>query len=113
MMEWNNITDTNQIDLLIKSSFDKPQVIFKHSTRCSISSMALNRFERLWNYDEKTVIPHFLDLIEYRQLSNAIAIQFNIMHESPQLLLIKNGVCIYNASHNGISVATISGYLNK
>jgi bacillithiol system protein YtxJ len=79
-------------------------VIFKHSTRCSISMMAKRKFELDWTDLPEDISLYFLDLIKYRDLSNQIAHDFQVHHESPQLLLIKDGECILDQSHSGISV---------
>ncbi len=113
MIQWNNLADINQLETLIANSFKVPQVIFKHSTRCSISSMVLGRFERFWNLESSLVAPHFLDLIANRSLSNTIGTKFDVMHESPQLLLIQDGVCIYHSSHNSISVESLNLHLTR
>lgn len=105
-MNWIPLTELAQLDLIKKQSFDSPQVIFKHSTRCSISSMALNRLER--ETPPSNTHFYFLDLIKYRAISNEIAEQFNVYHESPQILVIKNGECVYDESHQGISMFEIA-----
>jgi bacillithiol system protein YtxJ len=102
---WKDLYQTAQLDLLIKASAAKPQVIFKHSTRCSASSVAKNRIEKKFNEGE--IDFHLLDLIKHRELSNKIAEVFHVYHESPQVLLIKNGECIYDESHLGINAAEI------
>ncbi|RYY32441.1 MAG: bacillithiol system redox-active protein YtxJ [Sphingobacteriaceae bacterium] len=79
-------------------------IIFKHSTRCSISMMAKRRFELDWESLPEEIPLYFLDLIRYREISNQLAADFHVYHESPQLLLIKNGECILDQSHGGISV---------
>ncbi|OCX52442.1 bacillithiol system protein YtxJ [Mucilaginibacter sp. PPCGB 2223] len=79
-------------------------IIFKHSTRCSISMMAKRKFELDWDELPEDISLYFLDLIRYRELSNQIASDFHVHHESPQLLLIKDGECILDQSHSGISV---------
>lgn len=104
-MNWISITDENAIDQIKSNSSQKPQVIFKHSTRCSISTMAKSRLDR-------SEIPsgidfHYLDLLKYRSISNLIAEEFKVEHASPQVLLIKNGVCVYDESHSGIDMAEI------
>src|SRR4051812_14020907 len=110
-MLWHKLTDISQLQTIIDISKEQSAngltvLIFKHSTRCSISSMALNRMESRWKDDEK-IKPYFLDLLEHRDISNEIASVFNVEHASPQVLLIKNGKCIYHNSHNGISVPDI------
>lgn len=104
-MHWHQLTDIAQLEQIKQASFDKPQIIFKHSTRCSISSMALNRLEREAAPDNANF--YFLDLIQYRSISNAVADVFNVYHESPQVLIIKNGECIYDESHQGIQMSEI------
>lgn len=103
-MNWNRLDDINTLDVVIKESEDTPVVIFKHSTSCSISAMALNRLERSWNESEmENVKVYYLDLIAYRDISQAVADKFGVTHQSPQVLLIKNGECVYDDSHMGIS----------
>jgi bacillithiol system protein YtxJ len=104
-MNWISLTNEEQLHQIKVNSNGKPQVIFKHSTRCSISSMAKNRLERSTQPGE--VDFYFLDLIKYRTVSNKIAEDFNVYHESPQILLIKNGECIYDESHSGIDMEEI------
>lgn len=104
-MNWITLTNEEELQQLILNSNEKPQVIFKHSTRCSISSMAKNRLERSKQPGE--VDFYFLDLIKYRNLSNRVAEHFSVYHESPQVLLIKNGECIYDESHSGIKMEEI------
>lgn len=104
-MDWIYITEENQLaDIKIKSH-TSPQVIFKHSTRCSISGMAKNRLER--SIAPETLAFYILDLIKFRDLSNKIAQEFQIHHESPQILIIVNGKCIYDESHSGIDMEDI------
>jgi bacillithiol system protein YtxJ len=101
-MNWINMADENQLQDLIVHSHTNPQVIFKHSTRCNISSVAL---QRLKGSKENTIVDiYYLDLLQYRSLSNKVAEVFNEHHESPQILVIKNGECVYTESHLGITV---------
>lgn len=105
-MHWIPITSEEHLNLIIEKSATLPQVIFKHSTRCSTSTMVLNRLDRspvIENVDF-----HFLDLLSHRELSRKIADTFQVTHESPQVLLIKDGVCIYDESHMGIQMDEIS-----
>lgn len=106
-MNWNDLTSAQQLNEIIETSKTTPVLIFKHSTRCSISSMAKYRLESDWNYSEEQVIPYYLDLIAYRNISNQIAEDFSVYHESPQVLLIKDGECTYETSHLDITVAEI------
>lgn len=108
-MKWIDLTNLSQLEDIISLSQQKPVVIFKHSTRCSVSRMALKQFEREYDLNEEQVIPYFLDLLSHRDISNAIAERFNIVHESPQLLLIKEGKVIYNSSHSDIDAEILKG----
>ncbi len=101
MMEWKLLTEINQLDFIKEESKKKPIVIFKHSTTCSISKMSKMRLESAWDLD---IDAYYLDLLNYRPISAAIAEKFSVHHESPQLLLIENEECIYDASHFDISV---------
>ncbi len=105
-MQWIPLTDEKQLNDIINGSAQKPQVIFKHSTRCSISGVALQRLQR--EAQPAGMDFYLLDLIAYRSLSNKIAEQFDVHHESPQVLVIKNGTCVYHESHFGISMDEIA-----
>jgi bacillithiol system protein YtxJ len=107
-INWIELTDLGQLNEIIDSSHQQPVVIFKHSTRCSISRMALKQFENEFDL-EGSVTPYFLDLINYRDISNEIATRFEVYHQSPQLLLIKEGKSIYDASHSDIDAVELKG----
>lgn len=104
-MNWKELTKESQLSEIKEESKNRPQVIFKHSTRCSISAVAKSRLER--GTPPANVDFYFLDLIRDRSLSNKIAEEFSVYHESPQVLVIKNGECVYDESHSGISMADI------
>lgn len=104
-MNWISLRSHEELEQLIHLSKTSPQIIFKHSTRCSISSVARNRLEK--STAAHHVHFHYLDLIAYRSLSNLIAERFAVEHESPQVLLIKDGKCIYNESHLSIDMEDI------
>ena len=105
-MNWTVLTEESQLENIKQESQTQPVVIFKHSTRCSISSMAKSRLER--EAKPEGVKFYYLDLIKHRNISNGIAQLFSVRHESPQVLLIKDGNCIYDESHNGISMQDIA-----
>ena len=104
-MEWIIINSSGQLNEIKEKSKINPQVIFKHSTRCSISNMAKNRLEK--NKKPDNIDFYFLDLIKYRALSNQLSEEFDVWHESPQVLVIKNGSCVYNESHSAIRMEDI------
>lgn len=104
-MNWNKLNNLDQLTDALAASYQKPVLLFKHSTRCSISSTALNRLERSWNGQaEQVLAPYFIDLIAYREVSNAIASGLGITHESPQALVVVDGQCVFDASHLGIQL---------
>lgn len=103
-MTWTEIKTDTQLDTIKEESAKQPVLIFKHSTSCSISAMALSRMERNWS-DQLGVKPYYLDLLANRSISRKIENEFGIEHESPQVLLIRNGECVYDASHMAISFA--------
>jgi bacillithiol system protein YtxJ len=105
-MNWIDLNNFQQLEELKELSKIKPQIIFKHSTRCSISSMAKSRLER--NEQPVSGDFYFLDLIKHRSLSDKIAADFNVFHESPQILLIKNTTCVYEESHSGIQMDEVA-----
>ena len=106
-INWNELTDLGQLNEIIAISNEKPVAIFKHSTRCSVSRMALKQFENEFNSSDK-VTPYFLDLIAHRDISNEIATRFGVTHQSPQLILIKDGKAIYNVSHSDIDAEELN-----
>ena len=95
-----DLTNSSQLVKIKEDSFHNPQLVFKHSTRCYISKMVLNRFES--NNDSVFLSIYLLDLLNYRNLSNQIANDFNVKHESPQILVIKDGECHTHLSHTSI-----------
>ncbi|MBD0402607.1 bacillithiol system redox-active protein YtxJ [Flammeovirga sp. EKP202] len=105
-MNWHQLTEISQLEELVALSQSQKVLILKHSTRCSISSMALSRLERSWD-DGNGISAYYLDLIQYRNVSNAIAEKFNIEHQSPQVLVLDKGEVVYTASHMGISYSDI------
>ena len=109
-MDWIELTKLEHIEKMNINSFNNISMCFKHSTRCSISVMVLNRIENEWN--DCKFEPYFLDLLNYRNISNTISETYKVIHESPQVLLIKNGVCIHHISHNLISMNQINQFLN-
>ncbi len=107
-MNWKKLTESAQIEEIKELSKTKPVLIFKHSTRCAVSSMSLDRLLRNWKTEDgEKVVPYLLDLIAFRSLSNQIEEIFGVPHESPQVILIRNGQAVYDNSHYGISYPEI------
>ncbi len=107
-MDWIKLTDVQQLNEIREASNNFPVIIFKHSTSCSTSNMVINRLERNWKKEDmEHVQTYFLDLLSYREISNAIAQQFKIHHESPQVIIIKGGEATYYESHFGIDYSSV------
>jgi len=100
-MNWKVLQHIDQIEEIKESSHNKLQLLFKHSTRCVISKMALKNFENDFLLHD-VIEAYYLDLIAHRNISNKIADDFGITHQSPQILLIKEGKVVYHESHEGI-----------
>ena len=108
MNKWKELTHQSQIDRLI-SELAGVAVVLKHSTRCSISAMVLNRLQRSW--DLNFVEFYYLDLIRYREVSDYIADKFKVMHQSPQVIVLKNGSPIFDASHFDVEYDRLRGII--
>lgn len=102
-LAWIQLTDLAQLQSIEAKSSTKTQVIFKHSTRCGISKMVMNQFIESYGLNDNDVDLYYLDLLNYREISNEIANRFQVYHESPQLLVLKNGVVVVHASHGAIN----------
>ncbi len=109
-INWIPLTELQQLDETKLVSLDNLVVIFKHSTRCSISRMALKQFENEYNLEDKVML-YFLDLLNFRSISNAISEEFQVEHQSPQIIVIKNGKAIFNASHSTIDALQLKTFL--
>ena len=111
-MKWNELRELNQLEEITRESEEKTILIFKHSTRCSSSRVALDRLQRNWKDEEMQMVkPYFLDLISYREISDQIAEKYSIEHESPQVVIIKNRQAIFSESHWGIDYQVIKSKL--
>ena len=109
--DWIELTSIEQLNEIIEQSTEKPVLLFKHSTRCSISSMAKSRFESEWGLNNEACPTYYLDLITFRPISNEIAEKTGVEHQSPQVIVLKNKEVIYQASHNGIDAKEIQEIL--
>ena len=104
MLHWIPLTSVAEVDALKKHSHDVPCLIFKHSTSCNISAIAKFRLDDDWDFAVDEIEAYYLDLLKFRTVSHHIAETFSVHHESPQVLLIADGDCVYDASHLDISV---------
>lgn len=107
---WMYLEET-PLDEIVKISFEKPVAIFKHSTRCSVSRMAWNQFSNQYAIEFEKMELYFLDLLAHRSISNEVAERFGVVHQSPQLIVIKDGKAVYDASHSDIDAKDLENYL--
>ena len=103
VLPWIPLNTIAQLDAIAKKSKTKTQVIFKHSTRCGISRMVINQFVDFYGLEEKDLDLYYLDLLNYRDVSAEVGYKFQVMHQSPQLIVIKNGNAVAHASHGAIN----------
>lgn len=107
LVNWVALTEMSQLDEIIEESKSIPVMILKHSTRCSISLMAKNGLDKSWDIGDDKIKTYYLDLLKFRPISNQIAETFNVHHQSPQVLVIKDGKCDYSATHSAIDTRSI------
>ncbi|WP_104736082.1 bacillithiol system redox-active protein YtxJ [Hanstruepera ponticola] len=110
-LPWIPLNDIQQLQHIAEKSKTKTQVVFKHSTRCGISRMVMNQFVESYDLNENDLDLYYLDLLSYRDVSNEVGYTFQVMHESPQLLVIKNGVTVAHASHGAINTVDLQKFV--
>ncbi|GGZ94009.1 bacillithiol system redox-active protein YtxJ [Algibacter mikhailovii] len=111
VLPWIALNNLEQLNAIQEKSKTKTQVIFKHSTRCGISSMVMRHFVSTYNVTENDLDLYYLDLLNYREVSNEIAHRFQVMHESPQLLVIRNEIVVAHDSHGGINEMDLNAFI--
>jgi len=102
-LPWQELKSIAQLNTIAKASGSKTQAIFKHSTRCGISRMVIRNFESSFDLTANQVDLYYLDLLNYRDISAEISAKFQVYHESPQFIVIRNGVAVHHASHSAIT----------
>lgn len=102
VLPWQPLQSISQLETIVEKSKSKTQFVFKHSTRCGISSMVMKQFVSAYDVETNADL-YYLDLLSYRDVSNEVGYKFQVMHQSPQLLVIKNGVAVAHASHGSIN----------
>ena len=110
-MPWITLNTLNQLDVIMDSSKSKTQIIFKHSTRCGISRMVLNQFSGNYNLSANDADLYYLDLLSNRDVSDEVAYRFQVLHQSPQLLVIRNGIAVSHASHGDINRMDLTKFI--
>jgi len=110
-INWLHLINIDQIKQIRSISKSETVFIFKHSTRCGISKMVIKRFENMFDESMSNVKVYYLDLLNYRDVSDKVGVTFNVIHQSPQLLIIKNEVSVFNASHQDITSIKLQDHL--
>ncbi|KQC33510.1 cytosolic protein [Nonlabens sp. YIK11] len=110
-IQWEPLESVDQLHNLVKNSNLKTKVIFKHSTRCGISRMALSNFERNYENLDQNVTYYLLDLLNFREVSNSIAEELKVQHQSPQVIVLKDEKIIHTESHHGIDIKKIQSLI--
>ncbi|MBP7498467.1 MAG: bacillithiol system redox-active protein YtxJ [Chryseobacterium sp.] len=104
---WRKLESEKDLETAVQKSFQSKVLIFKHSTRCFISKTVLKSFEKQIETLDKNYTFYFLDLLENRALSNEIETRFDVVHQSPQLIVLENGKATHNASHQSIDLEKV------
>ncbi|WP_297793640.1 bacillithiol system redox-active protein YtxJ [uncultured Eudoraea sp.] len=110
-LSWIPLTSIDQLSDIEQESAERPQIIFKHSTTCGISSMVLRSFKNSYLLEQNQADVYYLDLQRYRAVSDEVANRFKVYHQSPQLLMIKNGMVVVHESHGGINALELTDYI--
>ena len=110
-LSWTPLISVEEINTIKEISINQSILIFKHSTRCGISRMVIKQFESLFNEENKQLKVYYLDLLNYREVSSKLSEVFQVIHQSPQLLVIKSGISVYNESHYEITKVNLSKYV--
>ena len=108
---WHALNSLEQLKTIVEESKTKPVAIFKHSTRCGISRMVLNQFESSYKLEDSQLKLYYLDLLSNRDVSDEVGFRFQVMHQSPQLLVIKNGNTVHHASHSSIQAQDLKTFI--
>ena len=108
---WHVLSSLEQLDEIKELSKSTPVAIFKHSTRCGISRMVMRQFESSYSLKDEQLKLYYLDLLVYRSVSDEVGFTFQVMHQSPQLIVIKNGTAVAHASHNSIQARELENFI--
>ena len=110
-LNWLPLTSLDQLEEIKEQSKTNAVLIFKHSTRCGISKMVIRQFENLFTEEHQNLKVYYLDLLNYRDISTEAGIMFQVMHQSPQLIVVKNEVSVYHASHSDITETNLTRFV--
>lgn len=109
--EWIPLESIQELEELVEKSRTKTQIIFKHSTSCGVSRMVIKMFKKNFSFSNDQLDLHYLDLHAHRTISDEVEQKFKVDHQSPQLLVIRNGEVVANASHGAITSLDLGRYV--
>lgn len=110
-LTWTPLTSIAQLDEIKQESNTETVLIFKHSTRCGISSMVIKQFEKLFKEEHQNLKVYYLDLLNHRDVSDEVGVKFQVMHQSPQLIVVRNAATVHHAAHNDITEINLSRFI--
>jgi bacillithiol system protein YtxJ len=110
-LNWLPLTSMDQLEEIKTLSKTESVFIFKHSTRCGISSMVIKQFEALFTEEHQNLKVYYLDLLNYRDISDEVGYSFQVIHQSPQLIIVKNGVSVQNSSHYDVTLTDLTTFI--
>jgi bacillithiol system protein YtxJ len=110
-LNWLPLTSLEQLEEIKEQSKTNAVLIFKHSTRCGISKMVIKQFENLFTEEHQNLKVYYLDLLNHRDISTEIGVMFQVMHQSPQLIVVQNEVSVYHASHSDITETNLTRFV--
>lgn len=110
-LPFRELTTEAELAAITAASHQRPQVLIKHSTRCGISAYALHRM--FGGAEELLALAdvYVLDLLQHRNLSNKIAEDLEVYHQSPQLLVLQHGACTLELTHHEIEPEEVVAFL--
>ncbi len=111
VIPWQALTSTEQLDEILKASKVRPQAIFKHSTRCGISKMVIRNFESSFDLADEQIDLYYLDLLNHREVSNEVSAKFQVFHESPQFIVIRDEQTVHHSSHSTITPQVLHQFI--
>jgi monothiol bacilliredoxin len=94
------LSDRDSLEKLLTVSKERPVLVFKHSNSCGISSAAYREMEKLENVN-------LLEVQTASELSRELAMITGVRHETPQVIVLKDGKAVWNASHYDIKAGAV------
>lgn len=113
MSELQELLEIEDLEKVLELSTEKPVLLFKQSTTCPISASAFAEYHAFLKNNKEDLAPYFVKVRETREVSNQVAEDLETEHQSPQILLVKDKTAVWNASHNNITVNSITEALNN